>query len=100
MRHLLAPTVALLLGLPLAAHADDLTDKVKAIAGDGVVVVTDAAGEALVSLNADRPFIPASTLKVVTALASMEVLGGDYHFTTHFYLDENKVLYVEGHGDP
>ena len=100
MRHLIALTTALLMGLPLPASANDLTDEVKAIAGDGVVVVVDASGEELVSLNADRPFIPASTLKVVTALAAMEVLGGDYRFTTHFHLDENKVLYVQGHGDP
>ena len=100
MRHLIALTTALLMGLPLPASANDLTDEVKAIAGDGVVVVVDASGEELVSLNADRPFIPASTLKVVTALAAMEVLGADYRFSTHFYLDEDKVLYVEGHGDP
>lgn len=99
MRHALAPLL-FVLWLPSPAAAGDLTQQVKAIAGDGVVLVVDAAGEELISLNADRPFIPASTLKVVTALAAMEVLGADYRFSTHFYLDEDKVLYVEGHGDP
>ena len=99
MRHALAPLL-FVLWLPPPAAAGDLTQQVKAIAGDGVVLVVDAAGEELISLNADRPFIPASTLKVVTALAAMEVLGADYRFSTHFYLDEDKVLYVEGHGDP
>jgi serine-type D-Ala-D-Ala carboxypeptidase/endopeptidase (penicillin-binding protein 4) len=99
MRHTL-PLLMFALWLPSPAAADDLTQQVKAIAGDGVVLVVDASGEELVSLNAERPFIPASTLKVVTALASMEVLGADYRFSTHFYLDEDKVLYVEGHGDP
>jgi D-alanyl-D-alanine carboxypeptidase/D-alanyl-D-alanine-endopeptidase (penicillin-binding protein 4) len=30
----------------------------------------------------------------------MEVLGGDYRFKTSFYLDDNRVLYVRGGGDP
>ena len=30
----------------------------------------------------------------------MEVLGPNYRFKTHFYLDENRVLYVRGGGDP
>jgi D-alanyl-D-alanine carboxypeptidase/D-alanyl-D-alanine-endopeptidase (penicillin-binding protein 4) len=30
----------------------------------------------------------------------MEVLGGDYRFQTRFYLDEKRVLYVRGGGDP
>ncbi len=89
-----------LLMLPRTAAADELLDRVQALAGDGVVLVVDAEGEALVSLNADRAFIPASTLKVMTALASMEVLGDAHRFTTTFYVDEDGVLYVEGHGDP
>jgi D-alanyl-D-alanine carboxypeptidase/D-alanyl-D-alanine-endopeptidase (penicillin-binding protein 4) len=30
----------------------------------------------------------------------MEVLGGDYRFETRFYLDDDRVLYVHGGGDP
>jgi D-alanyl-D-alanine carboxypeptidase/D-alanyl-D-alanine-endopeptidase (penicillin-binding protein 4) len=30
----------------------------------------------------------------------MEVLGGDYRFETRFYLDDMRVLYVRGGGDP
>src|SRR5258708_29647972 len=30
----------------------------------------------------------------------MEVLGGDYRFETRFYLDDKRVLYVRGGGDP
>jgi D-alanyl-D-alanine carboxypeptidase/D-alanyl-D-alanine-endopeptidase (penicillin-binding protein 4) len=30
----------------------------------------------------------------------MEVLGGDYRFETRFYLDNKRVLYVRGGGDP
>jgi D-alanyl-D-alanine carboxypeptidase/D-alanyl-D-alanine-endopeptidase (penicillin-binding protein 4) len=30
----------------------------------------------------------------------MEVLGGDYRFETRFYLDDKRVLYIHGGGDP
>src|SRR5258708_16429021 len=30
----------------------------------------------------------------------MEVLGGNYRFETRFYLDDKRVLYVRGGGDP
>ena len=97
---------ALLLPLFLVAfpahgsEADDLLDQVRQLAGDGVVLVTDASGEQLVALNADRSFIPASTLKVATALAALEVLGPDHRFSTHFHVGEDGYLHVQGRGDP
>jgi D-alanyl-D-alanine carboxypeptidase/D-alanyl-D-alanine-endopeptidase (penicillin-binding protein 4) len=48
----------------------------------------------------DEPFVPASVAKIVTAWLAQEVLGGDYRFQTRFYLDNNRVLYVRGGGDP
>jgi D-alanyl-D-alanine carboxypeptidase len=50
--------------------------------------------------NADEPFVPASVSKIVTAWLALEVLGGDYRFETRFYLDDKRVLYVRGGGDP
>jgi len=60
----------------------------------------DENGNELVARNADKPFVPASVNKIVTAWLAMEVLGGDYRFKTRFYLDDNRVLYVQGGGDP
>ena len=60
----------------------------------------DAEGNELVAQNADEPFVPASVTKIVTAWLAMEVLGGDYRFETRFYLDDKRVLYVRGGGDP
>jgi serine-type D-Ala-D-Ala carboxypeptidase/endopeptidase (penicillin-binding protein 4) len=60
----------------------------------------DANGNELVAQNADKPFVPASVTKIVTAWLAMEVLGGDYRFETRFYLDDKRVLYVRGGGDP
>lgn len=45
-------------------------------------------------------FIPASTLKILTSLAALELLGPDYRFATHFFLDGRHNLYIKGYGDP
>lgn len=88
-----------LLLLPSPAPAG-VKQKVAALAPSGLVLVMDAKGNELVAQNADRPFAPASVTKIVTAWLAMEVLGGDYRFRTRFYLDDNRVLYVRGGGDP
>jgi len=64
------------------------------------VLVMDEKGDELVAQNADQPFVPASVTKIVTAWLAMEILGGDYRFQTTFYLDDKRVLYVRGGGDP
>jgi D-alanyl-D-alanine carboxypeptidase/D-alanyl-D-alanine-endopeptidase (penicillin-binding protein 4) len=48
----------------------------------------------------NQPFIPASTLKILTSLAAIAELGEDYRFTTNFYLDTDNNLYIKGFGDP
>src|SRR6516162_8025230 len=85
--------------LPAPALADD-KEKVAALAPSGVVLVVDLEGRELVAQNADEPFVPASVTKIVTAWLALEVLGGDYHFETRFYLDDKRVFYVRGGGDP
>jgi D-alanyl-D-alanine carboxypeptidase/D-alanyl-D-alanine-endopeptidase (penicillin-binding protein 4) len=86
-------------GLSTAAHAG-AKERVRALAPKGIVLVIDEQGNELIAQNVDKPFVPASVAKVVTAWLAMEVLGPDYRFKTHFYLDENRVLYVRGGGDP
>ena len=90
--------LALLL-LPAPALAG-VKEKVAALAPSGLVLVMDADGNELVAQNADEPFVPASITKIVTAWLALEVLGGDYRFQTRFYLDDDRVLYVRGGGDP
>jgi serine-type D-Ala-D-Ala carboxypeptidase/endopeptidase (penicillin-binding protein 4) len=91
--------VLALLLLPASALAG-IKEKVAALAPSGMVLVVDAEGNELVAQNVDEPFVPASVTKVVTAWLAMEVLGGDYRFVTRFYLDDKRVLYVRGGGDP
>jgi serine-type D-Ala-D-Ala carboxypeptidase/endopeptidase (penicillin-binding protein 4) len=75
-------------------------EKVAALAPSGLVFVVDETGKELLAQNAGEPFVPASVTKIVTAWLAMQVLGGDYRFQTRFYLDNARVLYVRGGGDP
>ena len=95
---LLAFACALLL-MPAQALAG-AREKLAALAPSGLVLVMDEKGNELVAQNADKPFVPASVAKIVTAWLAMEVLGADYRFKTRFYLDGDRVLYIRGGGDP
>lgn len=75
-------------------------DKVAKLAPSEVVMVVDSKGNDLVAQNVDRPFVPASVAKIVTAALALDVLGAEHRFETRFYLDNNRVLYVRGGGDP
>jgi serine-type D-Ala-D-Ala carboxypeptidase/endopeptidase (penicillin-binding protein 4) len=90
--------LALLL-LPAPALAG-VKEDIAALAPSALVLVVDAEGNELVAQNTDKPFVPASVTKIVTAWLAMEVLGGDYRFETRFYLNDKRVLYVRGGGDP
>jgi len=57
-------------------------------------------GKVNLQYRAEEPFIPASTIKILTCLAALETLGEDYRFETHFFLDEQQNLYIKGFGDP
>jgi serine-type D-Ala-D-Ala carboxypeptidase/endopeptidase (penicillin-binding protein 4) len=100
-RFVLWPRVLLVAVLLLPASAlAGVKEDIAALAPSGSVVVVDAAGHELAAQNADKPFVPASVAKIVTAWLAMEILGGDYRFETRFYLDDKRVLYVRGGGDP
>jgi serine-type D-Ala-D-Ala carboxypeptidase/endopeptidase (penicillin-binding protein 4) len=90
--------LALLL-LPASALAG-VKETIATLAPTAVVLVADSKGNDLVAQNADQPFVPASVTKIVTAWLALEVLGADYRFETRFYLDDKRVLYVKGGGDP
>jgi D-alanyl-D-alanine carboxypeptidase/D-alanyl-D-alanine-endopeptidase (penicillin-binding protein 4) len=97
MRSRLLALALLLLPAPALAG---VKETIASLAPQGVVLVVDAQGAELAAQNADQPFVPASVAKIVTAWLAMEVLGGDYRFQTRFYLDDKRVLYVRGGGDP
>jgi len=74
----------------------------------GIEVVDPSTHEVLLSVNPEKPFLPASVLKVVTTAAALEKLGPDFRFRTGAYtngtLTEDGTLdgdlYLYGRGDP
>ncbi|MFH1689520.1 MAG: D-alanyl-D-alanine carboxypeptidase/D-alanyl-D-alanine-endopeptidase [Candidatus Eisenbacteria bacterium] len=72
-----------------------------------ILVEYVATGEVVYEHDADRPLIPASNMKVITAAAALSVLGPDYRFETVVSTDAPELgstlsgdLYVRGMGDP
>ena len=67
---------------------------------DDAVLLADPDGKIILSKNAGKKLIPASTLKILTCLAAFHYLGEDFRFRTEFYLDNDSNLKVKGYGDP
>ncbi|MBI5785459.1 MAG: D-alanyl-D-alanine carboxypeptidase/D-alanyl-D-alanine-endopeptidase [Rhodocyclales bacterium] len=94
-RHLLRPLLFLLAALPLLAHAERLPATVaNALKAAGIpqsavaIVVQDADGaRPRLTLNADQPMNPASTMKLVTTFAALELLGPAYTWKTTAWSD-------------
>lgn len=68
---------------------------------ESALLVVDANGKTLYSKHAERMLVPASTIKLLTALMALEHWGRNYRFATEFYFNkETNVLVVKGLGDP
>jgi D-alanyl-D-alanine carboxypeptidase/D-alanyl-D-alanine-endopeptidase (penicillin-binding protein 4) len=67
---------------------------------DSLLITELTTSTDLVRIQADKMLIPASILKIFTALVAMDALGDDYHFYTDFLLDPQSNLKVKGYGDP
>ncbi|MGY6127339.1 D-alanyl-D-alanine carboxypeptidase/D-alanyl-D-alanine endopeptidase (plasmid) [Paraburkholderia strydomiana] len=75
-----------------------------------ISVVIEKVGDRtpIVALNAGKPMMPASTMKLVTTYSGLSILGPDYRWRTNAYadgtVDANGVLhgnlYIQGTGDP
>ncbi|QQC63600.1 D-alanyl-D-alanine carboxypeptidase/D-alanyl-D-alanine endopeptidase [Paraburkholderia ginsengisoli] len=75
-----------------------------------ISVVVEKVGDRtpILALNAGKPMMPASTMKLVTTYSGLSILGPDYRWRTSAYadgtLDANGVLhgnlYIQGTGDP
>lgn len=75
--------------------------------GAAVYVHEAGAAEALVAANAERAFNPASTMKLLTTHAALDLLGPAYVWNTEFWSAAAPVqevldgdLILKGHGDP
>jgi len=66
----------------------------------GMEVISLKTGKIIYSHNPDRYFIPASTEKVLTALAALAELGQDFQFKTQLLEDKHSNLTIKFEGDP
>jgi len=84
-------------------HLEKLIDPTATYA----ILVQDTTGDTIMSYNADKLLIPASTLKLVTAATAWKFLGPEYRIPTYIGYDgftNNNILFgnlvVTGTGDP
>ncbi len=90
----------LVLVQPAFVLGDAASTLSKKVGANDAVLLADPSGKVLYSKNAGKKRLPASTLKIFTALFSLETLGHDYRFPTEFYLDGASNLVIKGYGDP
>lgn len=62
-------------------------------------VIDANSGKVLVDINGEQPMIPASTLKIFTGVAAMDVLGSQTRFET-LVKRQGNLLTIVGGGDP
>ncbi len=67
--------------------------------GDSCILAS-LDGTEQVACNADAPLVPASILKLLTALSALHHLGENYKFNTDFYRSKEGDILVRGFGDP
>ena len=68
-------------------------------AGTGYIVIDLDNGAVLAARREQEAFLPASTAKIATAVAALEVLGGEHRFETSLRFAGDR-LYLVGGGDP
>lgn len=96
------------LAVTLPASITDALKRGKIPLGSvGIVVQEASSGKAIIDINGAQAMNPASTMKLLTTFAALELLGPAYHWQTEAYLDgklENGVLQgnlvFKGYGDP
>ena len=91
----------LTLGVPVLLHAGQEPPTVSAtnyIHQGGYALANNT--QIIDAENSEVPFVPASTLKIITSLAALTILGPDHRFATRIFRDDQDNLYIQGNGDP
>ncbi len=90
-----------------ASVADALKQARIPVSNVGIVVWETDKPKPLLAVNADASFNPASTMKLLTTAAALDIMGPDYSWKTAVFIDgtlTNGVLdgnlYLKGYGDP
>ena len=85
---------------PCMSIADQDLPCLKSITPTDSLLIADSKGQILYKKNERKKLIPASTLKILTALTALDHFGVSYRFKSEFYLDADRNLKVKGYGDP
>ncbi len=91
---------ALCLCQPPLVLAGQPSSPLNRISSQDALLVAGPGGHVIYSKNETRKCVPASTLKILTALAAIHHLGKSHRFRTEFYQDPDQNLKVKGYGDP
>lgn len=78
----------------VAAHTKSL------IGAQDAALLATPGGDIILARNQHVPLIPASVLKILTALVSLHYLGDDFRYCTEVYLNPQHDLRIKGFGDP
>lgn len=84
---------------PQAGWTEGLREKLNRYLKTGSILVANDR-TILYSQNANQLLVPASILKLATALTALHQLGKGYHYQTKFYLSRQNDLTLQGSGDP
>jgi D-alanyl-D-alanine carboxypeptidase/D-alanyl-D-alanine-endopeptidase (penicillin-binding protein 4) len=79
--------------------ADGLRSADIPLSNVGVVVQEVSASRPSLIMNSHQPLNPASTMKLVTTYAALELLGPAFRWKTEAYLDGDNLV-LKGYGDP
>ena len=89
---------------PTASATDisnqDFSKMAARLGAQDAAMVARPSGTVVFAHNPEVKRIPASTIKLLTALAAFHYLNTDFKFTTEFYLDKEAGLKIKGQGDP
>jgi len=99
MKKFLAIILAVSLLYSSALPAKEINFPTELISSNDALLIAES-DEILCKKNENKGCVPASTLKVLTSLASIHYLGRDYRFETQFFQDKEGFLKVKGFGDP
>ena len=102
IRHRLLVLVPIMLVVFLASEG--AARNFEALAGfigkNDSIAIADPAGQIVFAMNENKHRVPASILKVFTALVALHYLGPEYRYITDFYMDNKSNLKIKGYGDP
>lgn len=81
-----------------------LAAKLKTVPRKGIssvaLQITTTDGKAVYSRASSKPLVPASTMKVMTALTALDTVGSSRTFTTRVVMDASGRVVIIGGGDP